>query len=131
MKSFACALIAGSLLSADLAFACSGADLIQKQKAFSAAVKASFERDPSGDAGRQAKVQAIIARYKDLKETTNGGYAIDMLWQGERRAIGGLQIESGPRRHVAAGSGDVSATPQSRSPLAGGAAPSWGLAASL
>jgi hypothetical protein len=79
MKTFACVLIAGALLSADMAFACSGADLIQKQRAFAAAVKAQFERDPSGDAGRQEKVQAIIARYKDLKDTTNGGYVIDML----------------------------------------------------
>jgi hypothetical protein len=79
MKPLACALIAGTLLSADLAFACSGPELIEKQKAFSAAVKARFERDPSGDAGRQAQVQAIINRYTDLKKTTNGSFAIDML----------------------------------------------------
>ena len=79
MKPLACALIAVTLLSAAPAFACSGADLIQKQKAFSAAVKAAFDRDPSGDAGRQAQVQVIIARYAGLKNTTNGGYAIDML----------------------------------------------------
>jgi hypothetical protein len=79
MKPLAWALIAGTLLSATPVFACSGTDLIQKQKAFSDAVKAAFERDPSGDTNRQAQVQAIIARYSGLKNTTNGGYAIDML----------------------------------------------------
>ncbi len=79
MKPLACVVIASTLLSADRAFACSGPELIQKQKAFSAAVKARFESDPSGDAGRQEKVQAIIARYKGLKDTTNGSYVIDML----------------------------------------------------
>jgi hypothetical protein len=81
MKPLACALIAATLLSATPVFACSGADLIQKQKAFSEAVKAAFARDPGGDASRQTKVQAIIARYSGLKNTTNGGYAIDMLCQ--------------------------------------------------
>jgi hypothetical protein len=79
MKPLACVMIAGTLLSAAPAFACSAPELIEKQKAFGAAVKASFERDPGGDAGRQAKVQAIIARYADLKKSTNGSYIIDML----------------------------------------------------
>jgi len=79
MKPLACVLMAGTLLSAAPAFACSGADLVQKQKAFSAAVKTAFERDPDGDAGRQTQLQAVIARYSDLKNTTNGAYAIDML----------------------------------------------------
>jgi hypothetical protein len=79
MKLLSCALIAGTLLSAAPAFACSVADLIQKQKAFSAAAKAAFERDPGGDAARQSQLQAIVARYSGLKTTTNGGYAIDML----------------------------------------------------
>ena len=79
MKLLSCALIAGTLLSAHPAFACSGPELIEKQRAFAAAVKAYFERDPGGDAGRQAQVQAIITRYSGLKNTTNGGYAIDML----------------------------------------------------
>jgi hypothetical protein len=79
MRPLAYALMTGMLLSATPVLACSSADLIQKQRAFSAAVKAAFERDPSGDASRQAQAQTIIARYSDLKNTTNGSYAIDML----------------------------------------------------
>jgi hypothetical protein len=84
MKPLVCALIAGVLLSADLlsaglAFACSGAELTEKQKAFAAAAKARFDRDPGGDAGRQAQVQTIINRYMDLQKSTNGRNAFDLL----------------------------------------------------
>jgi hypothetical protein len=72
------AVVSGA--AAGSAFACSGADLVQKQKAFSDAVKAAFERDPGGDAARQAQVQAVIGRFSSsLKNPTNGGAAIDML----------------------------------------------------
>jgi hypothetical protein len=79
MKTLACVLMAGTLLSAAPAFACSPTELTQKQKAFSSAVKAAFDRDPSGDAGRQVQAQTIIARYKGLNDRMNGGYLIDML----------------------------------------------------
>jgi ApbE superfamily uncharacterized protein (UPF0280 family) len=79
MKQFASALIAGMLIWAGPAAACSGTDLIQKQKAYADAVKAAFARDPGGDAARQAQVQAVIGRYSDLKNRTNGSAIIDAL----------------------------------------------------
>jgi hypothetical protein len=79
MKAFAGVLIASMMIAAAPAFACSGTDLIEKQKAFGDAAKAAFARDPGGDAARKAKLEAVIARYADLKSSTNGGYIIDML----------------------------------------------------
>ena len=78
MKRFAC-ILAGMMIAASPALCCSGAELIQKQKAFSDAVKGAFERDPGGDATRQARVQAVIGRYANLKNSTDGRYVIDML----------------------------------------------------
>ena len=72
-------LVATSLVLTQPAAACSATDLIQKQKAFAEAVKAAFERDPSGDPARQARAQAVIGRYADLKKTGNGSQVIDLL----------------------------------------------------
>jgi hypothetical protein len=79
MKQLGCALIAGLLIWAGPASACSSTDLIQKQKAYADAVKAAFARDPGGDAARKAQVQVVIGRYSDLKNSTNGGAIIDAL----------------------------------------------------
>jgi hypothetical protein len=79
MKHFVATLLAGLLLSATPAFACSPPELLQKQKAFGDAVKAAFAHDPAGDPARQARVQAITARYGELMHTLNGGAIIDAL----------------------------------------------------
>ena len=83
MKQFAylsvAALVMGLIASAPPAYSCSGPDLTQKQRAFSDAVKAAFERDPGGDAARQAQVQVVFGRYKGLMTASNGSSAIDML----------------------------------------------------
>ena len=79
MRAFAGVLIASTTIAADPALACSSTDLIQKQKAYGDAVKAAYARDPGGDAARRAKLEAVIARYADLKNSTNGSYIIDML----------------------------------------------------
>jgi hypothetical protein len=79
MKPFIYAL-AACALSAGMALACSPAELTQKQKAYGDAVKAAFDRDPAGDPARQARAQAVIARYGQLaKSSTNGGTLIDMI----------------------------------------------------
>jgi hypothetical protein len=72
-------LLATLLASAGPGVACSPAELIQKQKAYSDAVKAAFERDQAGDQARQARMQAVIDQYKDLRKSTNGPDIIDML----------------------------------------------------
>jgi hypothetical protein len=79
MKRFACILMAGMTLSASPAYSCSATELMQKQRAFSDAVKTAYERDPGGDATRQARVQAVIGRYGNLKNSTDGRYVVDML----------------------------------------------------
>jgi hypothetical protein len=79
MKALAGFLMAGLLMGANPAFACSSTDLTQKQKAYADAVKAAYARDPGGDAARRTKLEAVIARYADLKSSTNGSYIIDML----------------------------------------------------
>jgi hypothetical protein len=79
MKAFAGVLIAGLAIGAGPALACSSTDLTLKQRAFGDAVKAAFARDPGGGVARQAKAQAVIARYGDLKNSTKAGYIIDML----------------------------------------------------
>ena len=71
--------IIAAMLTAYPAYCCSPAELIAKQKAFATATKAAFDRDPSGDAARQEKVRAVIERYKDLKNSTNGSYIIDQI----------------------------------------------------
>jgi hypothetical protein len=77
------------------ALACSGADLVQKQKAYGDAVKTAFARDPGGDAARRAKLEAVIARYADLKNSTNGQLHHRHVVQGERRAADDLQVGGG------------------------------------
>jgi len=72
-------LVLGMAMAASPAYCCSPTELIQKQRAFSAAVKAAFDRDPGGDAGRQAQVKLVTDRYGDVKNSTNGGYIIDMM----------------------------------------------------
>jgi hypothetical protein len=79
MKAFAGVLIASLAIGAGPALACSSTELTQKQKAFGDAVKAAYQRDPGGGVARQARAQAVIARYGDLKNSTNSGYIIDML----------------------------------------------------
>ena len=79
MKTYACILMAGAMISAAPAHACGPTDLIQKQKAFGDAAKAAFARDPAGDTARKAQVQTVIARYSDLKAGIHGSYIIDML----------------------------------------------------
>jgi hypothetical protein len=79
MRAFAVVLIASTMIAAAPALACSSTDLVQKQKAYGDAVKAAYARDPGGDAARRAKLEAVIARYADLKNSTNGSYVIDML----------------------------------------------------
>jgi len=69
----------GLILAQPAAAGCSATDLIQKQKAFSEAVKAAFERDPSGDSARQARVREVIGRYGDLKKSRDGSQVIDLL----------------------------------------------------
>jgi hypothetical protein len=79
MKPFLYALVACAL-SGGAALACSPVELVQKQKAYGDAVKAAFARDPAGDAGRQAQMRAITARYGELaKSSTNGPYLVDLL----------------------------------------------------
>jgi hypothetical protein len=79
MKAFAGVLIASTMIAGAPALACSSTDLTQKQKAYADAVKAAYARDPGGDAARRTKLEAVIARYADLKSSTNGSYIIDML----------------------------------------------------
>jgi hypothetical protein len=79
MKAFAGFLMAGLLMGANPTLACSTADLTQKQKAYADAVKAAYARDPAGDAARRAKLEAVVARYAELKNSTNGSHIIDML----------------------------------------------------
>jgi hypothetical protein len=79
MKPFACVLIAGMVMAAGPALACGPGELGQKQKAYGDAVKAAFDRDPSGDQARQAQAMVVIGRYSGLKPGINGGYIIDML----------------------------------------------------
>jgi hypothetical protein len=78
MKPFVYTLVACAL-SAEAALACSPAELVQKQKAYGDAVKAAFARDPAGDPARQARMQAVVARYGELVKSTNGAYLIDMM----------------------------------------------------
>src|ERR1700730_3231618 len=78
MKTCAYVLVAGLLMAAGPAFACSPGELVQKQKAYGDAVKAAFDRDPGGDSARQAQAQVVIGRYSGLKPGP-GGYIIDML----------------------------------------------------
>ncbi|MBV9456344.1 MAG: hypothetical protein JO141_02325 [Bradyrhizobium sp.] len=72
-------LVAGTVMAAGPAYCCSPAELIQKQNAFAAAAKTAFERDPGGDAARQAQLKLVIDRYSGLKNSTNGSYIIDMM----------------------------------------------------
>jgi len=51
----------------------------QKQKAYADAVKVAFARDPGGDGARQARAQAVIARYAEFVKSTPGGTIIDMV----------------------------------------------------
>ncbi|MBV8925926.1 MAG: hypothetical protein JOZ74_11215 [Bradyrhizobium sp.] len=67
-----------AIIQSSSAYCCSPAEMVQKQKAFAQATKAAFDRDPGGDAARQAKVRLVIARYSELKNSTNGSYIIDM-----------------------------------------------------
>ena len=78
MKAFACILVAGLLSAAVPALACSPGELVQKQKAYSDAVKVAFARDPGGDDARKAQALAVIGRYSGLKPGP-GGYVIDLL----------------------------------------------------
>ncbi|HEY6254740.1 MAG TPA: hypothetical protein VIY51_03005 [Xanthobacteraceae bacterium] len=75
---FAHVLVAGLMISAGPAYACSPAELIQKQKAYGDAVKAAFDRDPAGDDARKSQAMVVIGRYSGLKPGP-GGYIIDML----------------------------------------------------
>ena len=68
-----------TMLTAYPAYCCSPIELVQKQKAFAAATKEAFDRDPGGDAARQEKVRTVIERYKDVKNSSNGSYIIDMI----------------------------------------------------
>jgi uncharacterized membrane protein YeiH len=79
MKRLAHILLAGTLAAATPALACTPSELVQKQKAYADAVKVAFDRDPGGDAARQAQVRVVIGRYSGLKAGPNGGYIIDML----------------------------------------------------
>ena len=79
MNPFMGILTAGALIAAGPALACSPGDLVQKQKAYSDAVKVAFDRDPSGDEARKARALVIIGRYSGLKAGINGSYIIDML----------------------------------------------------
>jgi hypothetical protein len=72
-------LLAGMVMAASPALACSPGELTQKQKAYGDAVKAAFDRDPAGDEARKAKAMTVIERYSGLKPGFNGGYIIDML----------------------------------------------------
>jgi hypothetical protein len=72
-------LLAAMVMAAGPAYGCSPAELVQKQKAFAAAAKSAFERDPGGDAARQEKAKLVIDRYRGLKTSTNGSYLIDMI----------------------------------------------------
>ena len=76
---FTTAALAGMAIEINAAYCCSPAELAQKQKAFAAATKAAFDRDPGGDAARQAKVKLVIERYSSLKSSSNGSYIIDMM----------------------------------------------------
>jgi hypothetical protein len=79
----------GMIIHINAAYCCSPAQLAQKQKAFAEATKAAFDRDPGGDAARQAKVKFVIERYSGLKSSSNGSYIIDMMCKenDELRAI--------------------------------------------
>jgi uncharacterized membrane protein YeiH len=79
MLRIVCVLVAVLLFPIQHALACSGAELTQKMKLYSDAVKVAYAKDPGSDQARQAQVQAIIARYSDLKKSINGAYIIDML----------------------------------------------------
>jgi hypothetical protein len=79
MKRFAGILLAGMVMVAGPALACSPGELTQKQKAYGDAVKVAFDRDPGGDEGRKAKAMAVIDRYRGLSASMNGGYLIDMM----------------------------------------------------
>jgi hypothetical protein len=70
--------MAATIMQTSGAYCCSPAELVQKQRAFANATKAAFERDPGGDATRQAKVKLVIERYSGLKSSSNGSYIIDM-----------------------------------------------------
>ena len=67
------------MMTAGPALGCTPAELSEKQKAFAEAAKAAYQRDPSGDEARQAKVKQVIERYSGLKNSTNGRYIIDMI----------------------------------------------------
>jgi hypothetical protein len=73
------AATAAIVMQTGAAYCCTPAELVQKQKAFGEATKAAYERDPGGDATRQAKVRQVIERYSDLRNSTNGSYIIDMI----------------------------------------------------
>jgi hypothetical protein len=76
--SILCAVVAFGF-AAGPALSCTPAELAQKQRAMQAAAKAAFERDPGGDANRQAQVQQIIERYAGLSKSGGGQYVIDMI----------------------------------------------------
>lgn len=71
-------LLAIMIMQTSAAYCCSPAELVQKQKAFAKATKAAYDRDPGGDAARQEKSKLVIDRYKNLKDSRNGNYIIDM-----------------------------------------------------
>ena len=79
MKRFV-GILTAITLSVGPAWCCSITELQQKQRAFGDATKAAFQRDPGGDAARQAKVEEVTAHYySTLKNAANGSYIIDML----------------------------------------------------
>jgi hypothetical protein len=59
------------------ALACSGPELAGKVRKLSEVTTAAFAKDPSGDETRRARVQAIIDRYRPMKQSTNGSAIID------------------------------------------------------
>ena len=77
MKLLNCAVLIANLLVSGPALACSAAELGQKQRAFADAAKAAYERDPGGDAARQASVKAVVARY--VEKMSGGAAAIDAM----------------------------------------------------
>ena len=78
MRTLALVFAVGAALAAGPAHACSGVELVQKQKALGDAVKAALGRDPGGDTARQTQAQTIIGRYSGLKPGP-GGYLIERL----------------------------------------------------
>ncbi len=87
MKTILCA-VAALGFAAGPALSCTPTELAEKMRAILPASKAAYERDPGGNANRQAQAQSIIARYAALKNSSGGQNVLDMICRENDELLG-------------------------------------------